>query len=122
MNYITLFTCLFLIAITAKELNSLSCYVCENCPTVNSSTPVETNCRRCLVNKTLPDNVTRSCVQSCPPVPWTVFRRRTVKCCKTDLCNLANKPVYSNLPIVSALSISAIILTNTFGKLCSKFE
>nr|CAH8824954.1 unnamed protein product [Trichobilharzia regenti] len=122
MNYFTLCTCLLLIVISAKELHSILCYVCDNCPKITNSTKVQSNCRRCLINTTHPGTVKRSCVQSCPLVTWSAFRKQKMVCCKKDLCNSVDKQTHTNLFFVSALSVFVIAYSFISDKFCLKID
>ncbi|KAH8849713.1 CD59-like protein [Schistosoma japonicum] len=109
MKFFINFLSSFLIIITMKELNSIKCYECKNCPTITNDVPIVSQCRRCLVNRTQ-TGIIRSCVQTCPLVTPKEYHRRSIKCCRKDLCNFANFPVTNkNIYITSTLIIMAIM-------------
>ncbi|CAH8462614.1 unnamed protein product [Schistosoma turkestanicum] len=78
---------LIVLCLTMKNVDSITCYACENCVSVDGSTPTETNCGGCVKTGVPKIYVKRYCAPNCTDIATNFPIKDLLSCCSTDLCN-----------------------------------
>ncbi|CAH8829500.1 unnamed protein product [Trichobilharzia szidati] len=70
---------------------TITCYSCEDCPTVTNDTRKEVGCAACgkAVQTSPSVQVARGCLPSCSEIPQVPNVK--VYCCEAELCNSTSK-------------------------------
>ncbi|TNN05517.1 hypothetical protein EWB00_009205, partial [Schistosoma japonicum] len=67
--------------------HSVTCYVCDNCVNVDTSTSTQTNCGACVKSGLPRLYMKRQCVETCSDIQSKFPIQELLSCCTTDLCN-----------------------------------
>ncbi|CAH8485945.1 unnamed protein product [Schistosoma rodhaini] len=78
---------LIVLCLTMKNVYSITCYVCENCLSVDGSTSTESGCEGCIRTGVKGIYVKRQCVANCSDIAANFPVKDLLSCCTTDYCN-----------------------------------
>ncbi|CAH8461380.1 unnamed protein product [Heterobilharzia americana] len=82
---------LILFCFSIKGAYSITCYVCDNCLTVNQNSTTKDNCGACLKSGIPEMYIKRECIDSCNDIGTKVRINDLLSCCTISFCNDARK-------------------------------